>query len=76
MEIHEIFRAPVFRRGPDKDGFSLGKRGNLAEVEIAMLFVLHLNILFFRCLGMNGGASAVQSFQALGTAYHSLRLVL
>ena len=32
MEIHEIFRAPVFRRGPDKDGFSLGKRGNLAEV--------------------------------------------
>jgi len=22
----------VFRRGPDKDGFSLGKRGNLAEV--------------------------------------------
>jgi len=28
----EAFRAPVFRRGPDKDGFSLGKRGNLAEV--------------------------------------------
>lgn len=28
----EAFRAPVFRRGPDKEGFSLGKRGNLAEV--------------------------------------------
>jgi len=28
----EAFRAPVFRRGPDKDGFSLGKRGNLSEV--------------------------------------------
>ena len=28
----EEFRAPVFRRGPDKEGFSLGKRGNLAEV--------------------------------------------
>jgi len=28
----EAFRAPVFRRGPDKDGFSLGKRANLAEV--------------------------------------------
>jgi len=28
----EAFRAPVFRRGPDKEGFSLGKRGNVAEV--------------------------------------------
>jgi len=28
----EAFRAPVFRRGPDKEGFSLGKRGNIAEV--------------------------------------------
>jgi len=28
----EAFRAPVFRRGPDKEGFSLGKRGNLSEV--------------------------------------------
>jgi len=28
----EAFRAPVFRRGPDKDGFSLGKSGNLQEV--------------------------------------------
>ena len=28
----EEFRAPVFRRGPDKEGFSLGKRGNLTEV--------------------------------------------
>lgn len=28
----EAFRSPVFRRGPDKDGFSLGKRGNISEV--------------------------------------------
>jgi len=28
----EAFRAPVFRRGPDKEGFSLGKKSNLAEV--------------------------------------------
>jgi len=28
----EEFRAPVFRRGPDKEGFSLGKKGNLTEV--------------------------------------------
>lgn len=28
----EAFRSPVFRRGPDKEGFSLGKRANLAEV--------------------------------------------
>jgi len=28
----EAFRAPVFRRGPDKEGFSLGKTGNLQEV--------------------------------------------
>ena len=24
----EEFRSPVFRRGPDKEGFSLGKRAN------------------------------------------------
>jgi hypothetical protein len=28
----EAFRSPVFRRGPDKQGFSLGKLGNLQEV--------------------------------------------
>jgi len=28
----EAFRSPVFRRGPDKEGFSLGKRGNISEV--------------------------------------------
>jgi len=28
----EAFRAPVFRRGPDKDGYNLGKRGNLWQV--------------------------------------------
>ena len=28
----EAFRSPVFRRGPDKEGFSLGRRANLAEV--------------------------------------------
>jgi len=28
----EEFRSPVFRRGPDKEGFSLGKRANFAEV--------------------------------------------
>ena len=32
MKLLSTCRAPVFRRGPDKDGFSLGKRGNLAEV--------------------------------------------
>merc|ERR1712098_675740 len=32
MGTLEAFRAPVFRRGPDKEGFSLGKRGNIAEV--------------------------------------------
>ena len=32
----------MFRRGPDKDGFSLGKRGNLAEVKI-VYFVLDLS---------------------------------
>lgn len=28
----EAFRSPTFRRGPDKEGFSLGKRGNISEV--------------------------------------------
>ncbi|XP_076333598.1 palmitoyltransferase ZDHHC20-B-like [Tachypleus tridentatus] len=28
----ESFRAPVFRTGPDKDGFSLGKYANFAEI--------------------------------------------
>jgi len=28
----EAFRAPVFRHGPDKEGFSLGKMGNFVEV--------------------------------------------
>jgi len=28
----EAFRAPVFRHGPDKEGFSLGKKGNFVEV--------------------------------------------
>jgi len=28
----EAFRAPVFRHGPDKEGFSLGKMGNFVEI--------------------------------------------
>ncbi|XP_041359994.1 palmitoyltransferase ZDHHC20-B-like isoform X2 [Gigantopelta aegis] len=28
----EAFRAPIFQSGPDKDGFSLGSRGNFQEV--------------------------------------------
>ncbi|ELT91032.1 hypothetical protein CAPTEDRAFT_220171 [Capitella teleta] len=28
----ETFRAPIFRGGPDKDGFSLGRKGNFIEV--------------------------------------------
>ena len=30
--IVEAFRAPIFRSGPDKDGFSLGKFNNFIEV--------------------------------------------
>ena len=33
----------MFRRGPDKDGFSLGKRGNLAEVTILFSLFIILN---------------------------------
>ncbi|KAK2166335.1 hypothetical protein LSH36_40g19028 [Paralvinella palmiformis] len=28
----ESFRAPIFRSGPDKDGFNLGKMGNFMEI--------------------------------------------
>jgi palmitoyltransferase len=28
----EAFRAPIFRSGPDKDGFNLGKYNNFVEV--------------------------------------------
>ncbi len=30
--LTESFRAPIFRSGPDKDGFSLGRHGNFQEI--------------------------------------------